>query len=322
MKKIRLLVLGFLAMVVSKMIVGLLQAQTYPSHPIQVVITLAPGDSLDLVGRVLCAELPKVLNSEVIPINKMGGGGSVGIDWVAKSKKDGYTILYTNSAIVYTYALNPENVPYDPFQDLDPLCMTTSIPMLVATPADSPWVSFQDLLNYMQKNPDKIRGATTGVGSSGHLALAIIRAETGQAVTMVPFKGASPGLTALLGGHVEIGTYAFALVSPHAEAGKVRLLLTSKKLPKFPSVPTLKELGYKRDIPSPWFAFYVPSGVPDSSKKILISALEKAVKAPDVANVYHKISALEDYKTADEVERLMREEYGMVKELLKGGTGH
>jgi len=185
MKKIWLWVLGFSAMVVPTIIVGLLQAQTYPTQPLQIVITLAPGDSLDLAGRALSAELSKILNTPVIPINKMGGGGSVGINSVAKSKKDGYTLLYTNSNIVYNYAFNPENVPYNPFQDLEPLCMTTSIPILVATQADSPWTSFQDLLNYMQKNPDKIRGATTGVGSSGHFAFEVIRAETGQVITVL-----------------------------------------------------------------------------------------------------------------------------------------
>jgi len=162
MKKIRLLVLGFSAMVVPTMIMGLLQAQTYPTQPIQILITLAPGDSLDLTGRAISAELSKIPNTPVIPINKMGGGGSVGVDSVAKGKKDGYTILYTNSSIVYSYALNSENVPYNPFQDLDPLCMAASIPILVATQVDSPWASFQDLLNDMQKKPGQDSGGFYG----------------------------------------------------------------------------------------------------------------------------------------------------------------
>jgi tripartite-type tricarboxylate transporter receptor subunit TctC len=321
MKKLRLLVAGWSAVLMSTMMVGVLQAQTFPNQPFEVVITMAPGDGLDLVGRAICAELSKVLNNQITPINKMGGGASVGISAVANAKKDGYTILFTNSNIIYTYALNPENIPYNPFQDLEPLCMTSSIPILVATLVDSPWVTFQDLLNYMDKNPGKIRGTTTGVGSSGHFALEAIRTETGRAITMIPYKGASPAIAALLGGHVEVGVYGLSVVSPHVEAGKVRLLQTSKKAPKYPGVPTLKELGYKSDTPTPWFGFYVPSGVPDSVKKILVTAMEKAVKSPDMATVHERIGALVEYKTADELKRIMQEEYLMAKELLKKGAG-
>ena len=103
-------------------------AQTYPSQPIQIVITLAPGDTLDLTGRAIGTEMSKILNTPVVPINKTGGAGDVGADFVAKSKKDGYTMLYINSNLIYAYANSPENVPYNPFQDLDPVCQAVSVP--------------------------------------------------------------------------------------------------------------------------------------------------------------------------------------------------
>jgi tripartite-type tricarboxylate transporter receptor subunit TctC len=129
------------------------QAQTYPSQPIQMVLTLAPGDTLDLTGRAISSELAKILKTPVVPINKTGGAGTVGTDFVAKGKKDGYTILYTNSNIIYSYASNPENIPYNPFQDLEPLCLAVSVPLLIAVQADAPWKSFQDLVEYMKQNP-------------------------------------------------------------------------------------------------------------------------------------------------------------------------
>ena len=294
-----------------------LSAQTYPSYPIQVVVMMAPGDSLDLSGRAISAELSKMLNTPVMPINKAGAGGSVGVDSVAKAKKDGYTILYSNSSIVYTYALNPENIPYNPFQDLEPLCAVASVPLVFAVQADSPWGSFQDLVSTIQKNPGKVRGAFTGVGSVGHFNFEAIRAETGAEITMVPYKGASPGLTALLGGHVEVGTFALSLIWPHFEAGKVRFLLTSKKIPKLPNIPTLTQLGYKRDMSSAWFAFFVPTGTPEPVKKILTSALEKSIKSVDVVNTNQKLGLLEDYKPSEEFKKVMIEGYEMAKELLK-----
>ena len=134
---------------------------------------------------------------------------------------------------------------------------------------------------------------------------------------MVPYKGASPGLTALLGGHVEVAIPSFSLVHPHLKAGKVRSLLTSKKIPEFPNIPTLTQLGYKRDMSSVWFGFFLPTGVADSVKKILASALEKSIRSGDVISAFQNLGALEDYKPAGEFKKSMLEEYGAVKELLK-----
>lgn len=321
MKKIAArLFAGLVILGLSTFISCLSYAQTYPSQPIQMVITLAPGDTLDLTGRAISAEMAKVLNTSVIPLNKTGGAGTVGADFVAKGKKDGYTILYINSNIIYSYAANPQNVPYNPFQDLEPLCLAVSVPLLLAVQPESPWKSFQELVSYMNQNPGKIRGSSTGVGSVGHFGYEVIRAETGAEINMIPYKGASPGLTALLGGHVEVAIPSFALVQPQWQADKVRILLTSKKIPSYPQIPTLTQLGYKRDMSSVWFGFFAPVGVPEASKKVLASALEKSIKSADVAKTFQTLGALEDYKPAGEFKKAMTEEYDLVKNLFKTAT--
>ncbi len=308
---------GFVILGLSTFIVCPSYAQTYPGQPIHMVITLAPGDTLDLTGRAISAEMAKILNNPVVPLNKTGGAGTVGADFVAKGKKDGYTLLYINSNIIYSYAANPENVPYNPFQDLEPLCLAVSVPLLLAVQPDSPWKSFQELVSYMKQTPGKIRGSSTGVGSVGHFGYEVIRAETGGEINMIPYKGASPGLTALLGGHVEVAIPSFALVQPQLQAGKVRILLTSKKIPDYPQIPTLAQLGYKRDMSSVWFGFFIPAGVPDSTKKVLASALEKSIKSADVAKTVRTLGALEDYKPAGEFKKAMIEEFDMIKTLFK-----
>ncbi len=321
MKKItsRLLA-GWIILGFSTILVSSSYAQTFPSQPVHMVITLAPGDTLDLTGRAISAEMSKILATPVIPVNKTGGAGTVGADFVAKGKKDGYTILYINSNIIYSYASNPGNVPYNPFQDLEPLCLAVSVPLLLAVQPESPWKSFQELVSYMKQNPGKIRGSSTGVGSVGHFGYEVIRSETGAEINMIPYKGASPGLTALLGGHVEVAIPSFALVQPQLQAGKVRILLTSKKIPDYPQIPTLTQLGYKRDMSSVWFGFFVPAGVPDSVKNVLISALEKSIKSNDVAKTVKTLGALEDYKPTGEFKKAMREEYDIVKNLLQAAT--
>jgi tripartite-type tricarboxylate transporter receptor subunit TctC len=311
---------GLMILVFSTSIICPSHAQTYPGQPIQMVITLAPGDTLDLTGRAIAAEMAKILNTPVIPLNKTGGAGTVGADFVAKGKKDGHTILYINSNIIYSYASNPENVPYNPFQDLEPLCLAVAVPLLLAVQPESPWKSFQELVSHMKQNPGKIRGSSTGVGSVGHFGYEVIRAETGAEINMIPYKGASPGLTALLGGHVEVAIPSFALVRPQLEAGKVHILLTSKKIPSYPQIPTLTQLGYKRDMSSVWFGFFAPVGIPETSKKVLASALEKSIKSADVAKTVQTLGALEDYKPAGEFKKAMIEEYDIVKNLFKAAA--
>ena len=317
MKKIEWFVVGFFLLCSLTFLLPPVQAETYPSHPIQLVITLAPGDGLDVTGRAIAAEMVKVLKTPVIPMNKTGGAGSVGADYVAKGKKDGYTLLYINSSLIYTYAANPENIPYNPFEDLEPLCLAASVPLLIAVQTESPWKSFQELVDYMKKNPGKVRGSSSGVGSVGHFGYEVIRGETGAAISMVPYKGAMPGFTALLGGHIEVAIPSLSVISPHLGGGKIRPLLTSKKIPGLPNVPTLKELGYKRDMPSVWNSAFVPVGVSDSVKKILVSALEKSIKSPDVMDIIQKIGYLEDFKPGEEFKKSMIEEYLIAREFFK-----
>lgn len=317
MKKISLFLLGLVVMVSLTFLAPSLQAQTYPSQPIQMVIPMTPGDMTDLTGRALASELAKHLKTPVIPVNKPGGGATIGADFVAKSKKDGYTILYANSNIYYAHAMNPETVPCNPLQDLDALCLAVSLPIVVMTQVDSPWKIMQELVDYMRQNPGKVRVSTTGVGGVGHFNHEIICTETGTESTMVPYKGASPALTALLGGHVEVGILSTGLVVPHIKAGKLRALLISQKLLEFPNTPMLRELGYKRDIVSVRCAFYAPVGLPESIKKDLILALEKTIKSAGVAPIIHQLGASVDFVTALDFKKMMAEEYGMVRQLLK-----
>ena len=293
------------------------EAQTYPSQPIQLVVPMAPGDTVDLSGRALATEMAKILKTPVITVNKPGGGGTIGANSVARAKKDGYTVLFANSNIYYAHAMDPDTVPYNPLIDLEPLCLAVSVPLTVPVLVDSPWKTFQELMAYMKQNPGKVRGSSSGIGSVGHFNFEVIRIETGNAVNMIPYKGASPAMVALLGGHVETSTLSLSLIAPHVQAGKLRILLISQKAPDYPKIPTIKQLGYKQDIMSVRFAFYVPAGLPDSVKKVLVPAIQTAIKAPDVMNAIQSMGAIEDFVPGDQFKKMMAEEYGMARKLMK-----
>ena len=291
-------------------------AQSYPSQYIQIVITLSPGDTGDLSGRAVGTELSKILKQPVVPVNKTGASGIVGADSVVKAKKDGYTLLYVNSNIIYAYAANSAESPYNPFTDLEPLCTAVSVPLFIAVQQDSPWKTIQELIAYGKQNPGKLRGSSTGVGSVGHFGYEVIAAESGAQIEMIPYKGAGPGMAALLGGQVEVAIPSPTIAMPHVKAGKIRLLLASKKTPQFPGVSTLTDLGYKRDMSSVWFGFFLPVGVPDSVKRVLAPALEKAIKSPDLVPQFQALGTVSDYRNAAEFKAMMSDEFSMVKKIL------
>jgi tripartite-type tricarboxylate transporter receptor subunit TctC len=285
-------------------------AQSYPDRPIQLVIPGAAGSILDIAGRVMGDELGRILKAQLIPVVKPGAGFTLGTDFVARSKKDGYTLTYTNSAaIVFTRLLNPETVPYDPDKDLDALGLHVFFPNAIAVQGNAPWKNFGELLDYAKKNPNKIRVSTTGIGSTSHFNLQIIESLSGAQFNHVPFKGGESVITALLGGHVDMTFDAVSKIKPHVETGKMKILLVTSKVPDLPQVPTLTELGFKQDMFTSWFGMYGPAGLPDDVKKILIPAVEKAVKNPDLKAKVEKMDFVVAYKSPAEQKRMAIEEY-------------
>ena len=227
---------------------SLVQAQSYPTRPITLVIPMIAGAAMDAVGRILSEELTKILGKPVIVVNKPGASTTLGTDLVVKSKKDGYTILLANtSSVIYAKISDPSIVPYDSFKDLEPLGLYCFFPFVLAVRQDAPWKTFNELLDYTKKNPGKVRVCTAGQLSTGHFGLEIIQHLTGAQFTHIPKKGNIPLF--LLGGNVEALFDTVILTIPHMEAGKMRFLLLSKKMSRYPNVPTVADLGYKQDSP-------------------------------------------------------------------------
>ena len=285
-------------------------AQPFPNRPIQLIIPNVPGSIMDINARVLTDDLGKTLGTQVIVMDKPGGASIFGTDVVAKSKKDGYTLGYLSaSSLVYTRITHPETFPYDADRDLEPLGLHLFVPLTVTVQASSPWKTFGELIDYAKKNPGKLRVSTIGVGAIDHFNLEIIQSITGAEFTHVPFKGGESVITALLGGHVEVTFDAFGKVMPHVTSGKLRILLISKKMDESPNIPTATELGYKQGLLSTWFAFYAPTGIPEEVKRVLVTAIEKAIKNPELKAKVDKMGFLVEYKSPSELNKLMREDY-------------
>jgi tripartite-type tricarboxylate transporter receptor subunit TctC len=274
---------------------------------------------MDITGRLIAEELGKILGVQIIVMNKPGAAMTLGTDAVVRSKSDGYTILYTgSSAIVYARVTHPETVPYNPEKDLEPLGLSLFLPLTVAVQESSPWKTFGELVDYARKNPGKVRVSTPGQGSTDHFNLEIYQSVTGVQFTHVPFKGGEAVVTALLGGHVEVTDDAFSKVIPHVNAGKLRILLVSKKMSGYPTIPTMTELGYKQDLLTAWMALFAPAGLPEEVKRVLVPAIEKAIKNPELKTKIEKMGGyLVDYKSPAELKKLVAEDYETANAIAK-----
>ena len=286
------------------------EAQSYPSYPIRIVIVAGPGDASDTTSRLLGEELSKILKTPIIPINKPGAGSTLATDFVVKSKKDGYTILYGNSAgTAYAKAAHPEDIPYDPIKDLEPLGFHLFLPSVISVQAEAPWKNFNDVVEYAKKNPGRFRCGLMGVGSIKHFQLEMIKSWTGVDIAMIPFKAATPAVTSVLGGHIESAFSALNLAQPHIDSGKLRGILLDRKMPGLSTIPTLQELSYDRELPYAWFGLFAPAGIPEEVKKVLVPAIEKAIKNPELKAKTEKLGFFIEYKPPEELRKIMVNDY-------------
>lgn len=294
----------------------IVDAQNYPSHPIQIIIPMDPGSAGDMVLRPFADELGKVLKTPIIVVNKPGAAAALGTDIVVKSKKDGYTLLYANtSAVVYSKASNPDQVPYDPAKDLEPLGLHCFFPTCIVVQESSAIRTFPAFIEFAKKNPGSLRVSTPGQGSIDHFNLELVSSLTGAQFTMIPFKGGAAAITALLGGHVDASFIANSLAGPHVKAGKLRMLLLTKKMEEYPDVPTISDFGYKQNLLMAWFALYAPAGISEDVKKVLVPAIEKAINNPELIAKVQKMGFVVDYKPPSELRKLQANDYEIARSL-------
>ena len=293
-------------------------AQAYPKQAINLIIPLAPGDSTDVAGRTIGEGLSKLLKVPVVAVNRPGAGGTIGTDSAVKAPKDGYTIVITNNAsVVFNRILTPNAVPYDPFKDLTPIGLAIRTPIILAVHKDVPFKDFAEMVEYGKKNPGNVRVGTVGPGSVGHFTVEIVNSLTGADLTMVPFKGAGPAVTAALGGHIEGAAAAQGVVAEHLKAGTMKGLVASSKMPEFPQIPTLAQLGHKQNLLGVWSAFFAPAGVPAEVSKTLIAALEKVMKDPAISSRLANLGMVADYEPPEKLLAEIREEHRTVEQIAK-----
>ena len=295
-----------------------LEAQTYPSRPITIIVPLAAGDSGDIAARTIGDELSKIVGTPVVTVNRPGAGGVVATETVVKAAPDGYTILFTqNSSLTYRPVMEPQTVPYDPVKDLAPLGLTSRSPMVLAVRGEAPYRTFKELVAFAKARQGQVRLGTPGSGSAADFGVSLMNALTGARLVSVPFNGASPAVNALRGEHIEGVVLTLGVLLGHIKSGALRGLTVSDKATELPDVPTLPELGYPQGIFGVWFAFLAPSGTSPEVVHALVPAIRSASQVSDVGAKLSALGIVEEYAAPESVTLRIREEQQALRSLLK-----
>ncbi len=260
------------------------QAQPYPNKPIRFVVPYPAGGPLDTVARLLGQKVSESAKQPVIVDNKPGAGGNIGADAVAKAPADGYTILM---GAVATHAINPTlyaSMPYDAMKDFTPVTQVASTPnVLVVNPA-VPASSVREFIAYAKANPGKLNFGSGSTGSAGHLAGELFKTMADVDMVHVPYKGAAPAMTDLIGGQIQLMFDNLASSLAQVRAGKVKALAvtTAKRSVLAPGLPTIAESGLPGFDISTWFGVFVPAGTPRDVVERLHMEFTKALAMPDI----------------------------------------
>jgi tripartite-type tricarboxylate transporter receptor subunit TctC len=259
-------------------------AQSWPAKPIRLVVPFPAGGGTDIIGRDLTQKITDNTRWAFIVDNKPGSGGNIGVDNVAKSPADGYSLVLGQTS---NLAINPtlySKLPYDPIKDLTPISMVASSPLALVVPANSPYKTVGEDVAPAKAKPGSIKFATSGNGTVAHLAMELFQKEAGVKLTHVPYKGASQGITDVIGGQVEIYVSSIPTLIGHIRNGKLRgLAVTSlKRVDDLPQVPTVAESGYKGFEAVTWFGVLGPANLPKEITLRLSTEINKALHAPDL----------------------------------------
>lgn len=259
-------------------------AQDYPSRTVKIVVAFPPGGPTDFVARVLAEKLKGILGQNIIIENKPGANAAIGADFVAKSDPDGYTLFFTTAGAV---VINPHmrtNLPYDPVKDFAPVTLVVNTMEVLVVRTDLPVKSASELVAFAKSRPDGIAMASTGVGSPPHLALELFKGSSGANVLHVPYRGAAPAVTDVIGGQVHAMFADLPVLMPQIKGGTLRPIGVGsrKRAPVLPDVPTLDEQGIKDVYADNWYALFAPAKSPAPVIARLNSAVNAALNDPEV----------------------------------------
>jgi len=263
---------------------GTALAQGYPTRPIRLVVPFPPGGGTDIIAREVANKVATSEGWTIVIDNKPGSGGNIGVDAAVKASPDGYTLVLGQTS---NLAINPSlyaKLPYDPVKDLAPIGLVASAPLVVVVSGTSPYKTLADVVAAAKAKPTALNYASSGNGTVAHLATEQFQKAAGVQFTHVPYKGASQGLTDLVGGQIQMYVSSVPTLIAQIKTGQLRALAVTslQRNRDLPDVPTMAESGYKDFEAVTWFGVAGPAAMPKDAIVKLNAAFNKALATPEV----------------------------------------
>ena len=296
-----------------------LQAQTYPSKPIRIVVGFPPGGPADYTARLIADKLPALMGVNVVVENRVGANATIGADYVAKSPPDGHTIFLTTCGAV---AISPHigaKLPYDPLRDFAPIAQVVTAYSTIAVHPSLPARNAQEFVALARARKGQITMASTGVGSIPHLAQELFKAAAKIDLVHVPYKGAGPSVTDAIGGQIMSLVLDVTPLLPHIKAGKLRAIgiAGDKRVPLLPEVATMEEQGF-RNVEAPnWYALFAPAKTPRAIVDRLNDAVRKVIAMDDVRERLISTGADPVLSTPEQLADLLNRDYAKWGKLIR-----
>jgi len=270
-------------------VTGTAAAQVYPSRTVQIVVPYTPGTGADILSRILGPRLAERWKVGVVTDNRAGATGNIGTEFVAKSAPDGYTLLFTATSFGTNPAIHPK-LPFDPVKSFTPVALVATSVMTVVVSPKLGVASLREFLDAARSQPGKLHYASPGNGGPQHLAMELLKQETGINLVHVPYKGMGGALNDLMGGHVQAAIVALQTAVPYAQSGKLRMLavMSAERSPAFADVPTLKELGFPDLEVETWYGLFVPAGTPAETVATVNAEVNALLAQPDLRELLAK----------------------------------
>jgi tripartite-type tricarboxylate transporter receptor subunit TctC len=258
-------------------------AADYPDRPIHWVVPYPPGGTTDVIARNVAQTVSRILGQSIVVDNRSGAGGLLAMNSVAKAEPDGYTLLVSDASLATAPSLFKELL-FDPTKDLQPIALFATVPHIVVVNPTVLADSLGELIALTKREPGQLNFGSGGVGSPLHLAGEALRAETGIAWTHIPYRGAAPAILAVVSNEVQIATPSLPAALPLVQAGKLRALavMSPKRLPVLPDIPTVAELGFPKATVLGWVGLHAPTGTLPAVLHTLEAAVSKALQDPEL----------------------------------------
>ncbi|WP_431512037.1 Bug family tripartite tricarboxylate transporter substrate binding protein [Variovorax sp. DAIF25] len=293
-------------------------AQGYPRQPIRLIVPFAPGGAVDQTARIIGNTLGEKLGQTLVIDNKPGASGSLGAGDLHRAKPDGYTLMLALDSQAVNH-LTVKNLPFDTFKDFDYLSLLVTTPQVLVTRNDLPVKNLDELVAYLKANPKSSYGSA-GTASAGHVNSAQLSLAKGLRTEHVPYKGAGPLLTDMLGGHIDYAFAGLSVMLPQIKAGKVRALAVSSpgRSAMLPDVPAMNELIPGFEYPT-WIGIVAPPGMPPEVRQKILKAVREAMHDPQVAkrfgeNAYDIVNG-----TPEQFMERVRKDAEVMNDLVKRG---